>query len=153
MTDVGLLHNMSVPPRSTVQVSRSALPGDRYFVDSRWLSPAIVQRLRAEGAAAMLALVHDGDGNIDQVTDQPSNEVERRAVDCLSLALADRGVPGRIGVFVQQDHHPKYVHRLNRAATLAVLARRSGPLYLPRRRFNPSLITPLTGVLVFPEGY
>jgi hypothetical protein len=143
MTDVGLLHNMSVPPRSTVQVSRSALPGLRYFVDCRWLSPTIVQGLRSEGAAAMLALLQNGDGNVDEVTE--------RALDCLTLALADRGVPRQIGVFVPEDHRPRDVHRLSRAATLAVLARRSGPLYLPRRRFNPSLIAPLTAVLVFPE--
>jgi hypothetical protein len=151
MTDVGLLHNMSVPPRSTVQVSRSALPGLRYFVDCRWLSPTIVQGLRSEGAAAMLALLQNGDGNVDEVTDKTSKEVEERALDCLTLALADRGVPRQIGVFVPEDHRPRDVHRLSRAATLAVLARRSGPLYLPRRRFNPSLIAPLTAVLVFPE--
>jgi hypothetical protein len=151
MTDVGLLHNMSVPPRSTVQVCRSVLPGHRYFIDCRWLSPTIVERLRSEGAAAMLALLQDDAGGMGQFTAETSKEVEKHAVDCLTLALADRNVPVRIGVFVPEDHRPRHAHPLNRAATLAVLARRSGPLYLPRRRFNPSLISPLTAVLVFPE--
>jgi hypothetical protein len=153
MTDVGLLHNMSVPPRSTVQVSRSVLPGQRFVLDGRWLSATVVQRLLTHGAAAALELVEEGNGNLElPLAGQSSKAFEARAAECFTAALADQGVPRRIGIFVDEDSRSKQVPLLNLAATLAVLSRRSGPLYLPRRRFNPSLITPLKAlVLVFPE--
>lgn len=153
MTDVGLLHNMSVPPRSTVQVSRSVLPGQRFVLDGRWLDKTVVQRLLTHGAAAALELAEGRDGSLEPLlAGQSSKAVEARAAECFSAALAAQGVPGRIGIFLDEDSRSSHVPLLNRAATLAVLSRRSGPLYLPRRRFNPSLITPMKAlVLVFPE--
>jgi hypothetical protein len=143
---VSLLHNMSVPPRSTIQVKRSALPGRRFFVDCAWLGPGSCQLLRSHGADALLPLIEYGRELLVGSTS------EEAACDGLEAALSAAEVPSRVGVFIPAERMPKpSVPMLQREAILAVLARRSGPLYLPRRKFAPSLIVPLTGLLVFPE--
>jgi muconolactone delta-isomerase len=151
VTGAGLLHNMSVPPRSTVQVSRATLPGRRYFVNSNWLSNRGLEALRTLGAAAALALMDGNDENdLDAMLARvPPESAENIVADRMTRALTEERVPNRIGVFMALDREPS--HKLTRAASLAVLARRSGPLYLPRRRFAPSLIVPTNLYLVFPE--
>ena len=54
------------------------------------------------------------------------------------------------GIFVDEDSRSKHVASADAAATLAMLSRRSGPLYLPRRRFKPSLIMPLKALVLLP---
>ena len=69
----------------------------------------------------------------------------------LEQARQDAGVPDRLGLFVQEDTGLVIGALLPPAAALAVLARRSGPLYLPTRRLDPSLVDPMSFVLFFPE--
>ena len=70
----------------------------------------------------------------------------------LELALGKAGVPDRVGVFVEGDV-PGHAKRLPGRAAAAVLARRSGPLYLPWRAVDPLLVKPAAFLLVFPaEG-
>ena len=70
----------------------------------------------------------------------------------LEEALREAGVPDRVGVFLDEDDRRRDRPLLPPAAALAVLARRSGPLYLPvpppRAARSPTR-TPL--VLFFPE--
>jgi hypothetical protein len=73
-------------------------------------------------------------------------------------ALRDCGLPGRMGVFlpvppagslgVEPGAGPRL---LTGVAALAVLARRCGPLYLPGRPIEPSLIDLSPGLLAFPS--
>jgi hypothetical protein len=66
-------------------------------------------------------------------------------------ALAAAGVPAALGVFLDEPADAT-VPRLGPAAALAVLSRRSGPLYLPGRRFEPSLARLSPAVLFFPSA-
>jgi hypothetical protein len=73
-------------------------------------------------------------------------------------ALRDRGLPRRMGVFlpvppagslaVESGAGPRPITGV---AALAVLARRCGPLYLPGRPIEPSLIDLSPGLLAFPS--
>jgi hypothetical protein len=144
---------MSVPPRSTLTVRRRSLPGTRYVFDCQSLREECVAALRTHGAEAALEL-------IERHTERPSRtaiglpssaDLEERFAEQMSEALRAAGVPDCIGVFLDDDADAAEAPSLGVAATLAVLARRSGPLYLPRRRFIASLIVPARGVLVFPS--
>jgi hypothetical protein len=152
MTGVGLLHNMSVPPRSTVTVRRSKLPGTRYALDCSGLSAETVDALRIQGAAAALALIAKH-ADLPASAAMPSvraGDADSLLATCMTTALRAAEIPERIGVFLDDDVDALTAPRLKLPATLALLARRSGPLYLPRRSFQPSLITPTTAILVFP---
>jgi hypothetical protein len=70
----------------------------------------------------------------------------------LKQELRKAGIPDRLGVFLDEELAPEGGPTLTPAAAMAVLARRSGPLYLPSRRLEPSLVDPIRPlVLFFPE--
>jgi hypothetical protein len=69
----------------------------------------------------------------------------------LEEALRKAGVPDRVGLFFEEQGEQETDPLLPAAAALAVLARRSGPLYLPSRRFECSLVHPRPFILFFPE--
>jgi hypothetical protein len=149
-----------VPPRSMVTVRRRHLPGQRFLLDCSLLTRKSVADLRTRGAAAALEL-------IQSITEaRPLLDVfPRRRCDhdgsCaghMDYAIREAGLPDQIGVFLDGDERneegqldTRQAVCLGPVATLAVLARRSGPLYLPHRPFMPSLIVPMQGLLVFPE--
>lgn len=65
-------------------------------------------------------------------------------------ALKAAGIPDRVGVFTgggaRSDSKP-----LSSAAAVAILSRRSGPLYLPWRPIDPGIVRPTRFLLVFPD--
>ncbi len=119
MSGTPLLHNMSVPPRSTLRVTHPHLGGESFRVGPpeqwRGFDPSHPPLLEA-----------------------------------LERALEEDGIPDRIGVFVEGDARADS-RLLSTLAAVAVLSRRSGPLYLPWRPIDPLLVRPAAFVLVFPE--
>ena len=145
-----LMHGISVRPSR--QVLRLPLPGRRVFLDCRWLTDARVALLQTHGPIAALALL-DADDQAEAALAIPPitfEEAEQTLAERFTRSLADEGLPDTIGVFLKFDGPPPET-TLSRSATLAVLARRSGPLYLPRRPFSPSLVERWSSYLVFPE--
>jgi len=138
--------------RPSRQVSRPPLPGRRFFLDCRWLTDARVALLQTHGPIAALALL-DADDQAEAALVIPPialDQAEQALAERFTRSLADEGLPDTIGVFLKFDGPPPETI-LSRSATLAVLARRSGPLYLPRRAFSPSLVERWNSYLVFPE--
>lgn len=152
-TPTNLLHNMSVPPTSRVQVERALHPGLRLRVSLAWQlgrpRTALRERLGRGGWRAAWAIL------------ESAGEAPRRAAgrhrrpealaEHLEKALRRAGVPDRVGLFIEEDVAAKTGPLLPPAAALAVLARRSGRLYLPGRRLECSLVDPHPLVLFFPE--
>lgn len=141
------LHNMSVPPTSTLVVKRATLAGRRFRVDLASGVP------KARLAATQKRLVTSGWRAAVAILDAAGAGKPRTASALaaqLDAALADAGVPDSIGVFLDEDERAAPL--LDAVAALAVLARRSGPLYLPARRFEPSLVRLTATVLFFAEG-
>ncbi len=170
------LHNMSVPSRSVLRCARAVLPGRRYLVDglprgldsesaSAWTS-AVHECLARDGMAALAALAelyragrkptparirrrtrkHRGD---------PAATVDRAFAEVLPLA----GVPDALGVFLPAPPLATvdFFRRdgptpLDPLTSLAVLAHRSGPLYVRARPVEPSLIVIERCLLVIPES-
>ena len=167
-----LLHNMSVPPLSQLTVARTRLAGERFVVDltaslgcRRRAAPVswIEEELRCHGARAALVLLPRSGSRAPRTRltraaflerlertagrEESARKLERR----LERALASAPWPaGRIGVFVESEEDTA-LPALPAAQCLAALARRSGPLYLPARAFEPSLVRDQRLVLFFPE--
>jgi hypothetical protein len=151
-----VLHNMSVPPTSRVTVSRVRLPGLRFGVD---LAGALGKKgddLRdslAKGTwTSVWSLVGPWSEDLEVawfLGRDMADDVKRHLLEELQKA----GVPDRPGVFLEEEEaSPDRPPALSPAAALAVLARRSGPIYLPSRRLEPSLADPRRPlVLFFPE--
>jgi hypothetical protein len=157
------LHNMCVPSRSVLTVQRETLPGRRYAIVLR---PSAVKReaclddvaltrcFREEGAACALALLHAREipkrvtfqEEIARFRDDPQSVV-RLGRRC-ARALRRLRLPDGFGFFVEDTATPGD-RTLSGAAAIAILAARSGPLYLPGR-FEPSLITVGPVTLFFP---
>ena len=149
----GFLHNMSVPSTSRVTVARAFHPGLRLRVGLAWQlgrsRVSLRDRLGRRGwRAAWDILAGAGDA-------PPRAAGARRRPEALERhleeALRTAGVPDRLGVFLDEDIADETGPLLSPAASLAVLARRSGPLYLPSRRLECSLVDPHALVLFFPE--
>jgi len=156
------LHNMSVPSRSVVTVQREELRGRRYRVaiavptSATPGSPAdalLTQSFREDGAACALALLNrSGPPTTDQFRklialyrrDRKSLATLRQVCDA---ALSQLGLPDGMGFFVEEWAPSADI--VPAAAAIAILAARSGPLYLPGR-FEPSLITGGCVTLFFP---
>jgi hypothetical protein len=152
VNDVGLLHNMSVPPFSTVQVRRSALPGRRYAIDTKMLTREAVNALRDYGAVAALALMDPEAKDLKTALAlHRRDDADAVLAARLSRELESADVPERVGVFIDWDVDTKNTKPVPTPLALALLARRSGPLYLPRRNFTASLIVPARSALVFPD--
>jgi hypothetical protein len=150
-----LLHNMSVPPTSVLTVRRASLPGRRFHVDltpqiSKGSAAGLRRRLGERGwDLAWTLLTKAGEG-----PPRPHRRNRTRDVFVAHLedALRRASIPDEVGVFLEEDPGTSRARPLGPAATLAVLARRSGPLYLPARALDPSLVDPQRLVLFFPEG-
>jgi hypothetical protein len=167
------LHNMSVPSRSVLTCARARLPGRRYLVD--WLpsgvtagseadwSEAMHRRLARAGMPALAAL-----SDLYRAGRQPTpalivaiaraggGDAAGRAEAAFGEVLSRLGLPGGMGVFLPapaaltQEAGANGMTRLDPLTSLAILARRSGPLYVPARSIEPSLIVLERCVLVFP---
>ena len=176
----GWLHNMCVPPTSRLTLVRAELPGPRFEVDLAGRLEELKARtgdvnllavwqpedgLRLHGARAALALLdavrrppleywplHDA---MEALAATPciEGEAERELEATLEAELAAASIPrARVGVFLPPDGRlDGGCPRLTAAQCLAVLCRRSGPLYLPLRRLAPSLLRAEPLVLFFPE--
>lgn len=166
-----LLHNMSVPSRSTLTCSREALPGRRRLVSCAGpgsgsgtfdadAAMRALDRHGAAGLAALLALLEDGgpvtaeslEGRIARLPGPVDiAEVDER----VRAAAARAGLPGLMGVCIDvsaaHSCNPRFVRPLNPVASLSVMARRTGPLYVPSRAVEPSLTVLRPFVLAFPE--
>jgi hypothetical protein len=156
------LHNMSVPARSLLTLQRAELHGLRYRVaivasaigDGRFADDAALTRcFREDGAACALVLLHP-DASRTAGTLQERIARVRRSKHALGTvkqvcdrALTSLQLPAGFGFFV--DETQGSTATLSLAATIGVLAARSGPLYLPGR-FEPSLITAGAVTLFFP---
>jgi hypothetical protein len=146
MTTVTELHNMSVPPRTVLTVARQLTPGRRFRVDLAGPLDARGEtvtsrtlRLREEGAACLLDLLDGGNA-----TTGPGLRLQALCAE----ALARLQLPGGFGFFVEEEPRPGDT-LVAPAAAIAILAARSGPLYLPGR-FEPSLIALKPATLLFP---
>jgi hypothetical protein len=166
----GVLHNMSVPPWSRLQVARAHFKGKRFAVQP-FRSPAydpkdriaiekdVDAKFAEHGAAYSLALLSvrfEPEESysrrlacrIHKLADDPTAP-ERFASVC-EEALKQAGVPDALGVFMPQDQQPTGLRRRSMALELALLARRSGFIYLPQRPIDASLISWSSGVFLFP---
>lgn len=148
-----VLHNMSVPSISRVAVARAHHPGLRLRVGLAWQvgrsQVSLRDRLGRRGWRAawdILAAAGEAPARVRGARRGPE-ALERH----LEEALREAGVPGRLGVFLDEDIGDATHPLLPPSAALAVLARRSGPLYLPSRRLELSLVDPQALVLFFPE--
>jgi hypothetical protein len=161
------LHNMSVPPFSTLTLHRAPQAG-RYFHASGALFPDAKsgpRRLASFKAALhaghFLAALERRPTSLDDraFRDAAEKELlrgdsERRLDDRLTAALAAANLPNRIGVFIDDvGQNPASMRPLPLDVSLGVLARRSGRLYLPLRSIRFSLVHPAweTVVLFFPD--
>lgn len=149
-----VLHNMSVPSTSRVSVARAVHPGLRFRVDLSLLNrsrESLRDRLGRGGwrkAWDILLAAGDAPPRVAGGRRRPE-ALERH----LASAVAAAGVPDRVGVFLREESATETDRALPPAAALGVLARRSGPLYLPSRRLETSLVDSRFAVLVlfFPE--
>jgi hypothetical protein len=144
---------MGVPPRSAVTVKRRALPGVRLLIDGTFLAGWRAAALQEHGASAALAIL-DGWGERQVrgcLRGRPTASDVQQLDGRLRQGLADAAVPDAIGVFVVPSP-ADVLTPVAQTAAIAALARRSGPLYLPRRPFAPSLIVPARVLLMFPEA-
>lgn len=112
----------------------------------------------AVALAALLGLVEEGReitpqalaGRIDTEASPAGMEhLEQRLHEAASRA----GIPDRMGVFIEPSDCAFRAGSvpLDALASLAVLAHRTGPLYVPSRAIEPSLLVLAPSVLVFPE--
>ncbi len=151
-----VLHNMSVPPTSRITVSRLGLPGLRFGVDLAGALGKNGDEIRdslVKGSwRSAWSLVGPWTETLEVawfVGLDMSGEMERHLLE----ALQEAGVPDRPGIFLEPEEavsdRPPALFPI---AALAVLSRRSGPIYLPSRRLEPSLADPRRPfVLFFPE--
>ena len=150
-----VLHNMSVPSTSRITVARAGFPGLRFAVDLAQprgrKGDDLRNRLAKGGWRAAWRLLETRKNAPPRAGNKKRRpeHLERHLRESLQKA----GVPDRLGVFLAEDENGSQAARiLPPAAALAVLARRSGPLYLPSRRLEPSLADPRRPlVLFFPE--
>lgn len=166
------LHNMSVPSRSTLTVRREWIGGRCFAVcptprAAAQPSPRAVagdwmaRSLRVGGRASLLALLIEPLDPLDSWRVRVAAlrrklvrhlGVEAHLAGAIDVVLRRAGVPSRVGVFVPRGATaPPQATPLGFAASLAVLGRRSGPLYLPSRQVDGSLIQLTDVVLVFPD--
>lgn len=148
------LHNMSVPPRTVLTVIRARLQGRRFRVDlvkltgeRSTLSGRIARTIRTDGGKYLLNVIERTGA---RTTGRPCTDVHSRLKTLCDDALEHLQLPDSLGFFVEETNAPDDVC-VPAAAAVAILAARSGPLYLPTR-FEPSLITIVPVTLFFPDG-
>ena len=164
------LHNMSVPSRSTLTVRQEWIGGRCFVVRPRhqassalWIALGrwATRALRDHGSSALLALLLEPPEpaatwqiRVTQVRRRLDRQghVQARLDQLLDELLLESGVPQRVGVFVPRGDAPAPgATPLGFAASMAALGRRSGPLYLPSRQVDGSLIQMGEVLLVFPD--
>lgn len=121
------------------------------------------ESLQAHGFATLRTLIELWENRVWRL---PPDEFQRwvrrhaAAADTERVVMAelDRRIGAlnlrqRAGVFINDSPRLISPNRLDPLTTLAVLSRRSGPLYLPRRGWHPGLISlkDVPTQLVFPE--
>lgn len=155
------LHNMSVAPRSMLTLRREEIRGRRVRVavgrsaQDQWPDNAALTRLfREDGVACALAMLQvRAPVKTTELREQIA-EARRTANPLGTLrrlcdtALADLGLPDGFGFFVG-DPDGSRLETVPVVASIAILAARSGPLYVPGR-FEPSLISAGAVTLFFP---
>lgn len=143
------LHNMSVPSRTVLTVARQTIRGRRYRVDlektvrERFCGSVddFTQRLRQDGSVCMVELLaNTADAG------EPRTVLKRLCEE----ELAALRMPQGFGYFVEEPESP-FSNTVSTAAAVAILAARSGPLYVPGR-FEPSLINLRPVTLFFPSA-
>lgn len=120
MSGPALLHNMSVPPVSTILVSTPGLAGRTFC--TTW-----PRHWKGYDAA------------------------KPPAPEELEASFAGLGIPDLVGVFTLTGGDREPEARFDYPLALAILARRSGHLYLPWRPVYPALVPKDPLFLVFPE--
>lgn len=155
------LHNMSVPPRSTLRVKRQRLAGRRVAIDVARLVPwpldELEARLAREGDAAAMAMISGPPScSLEHLACRARSAAADPATpgrlrEWFDLALEEAGIQDRVGVALPAALADAGAPLADLRAALAVLARVSGPLYLPRRAYQASLIRLAPIVVVFPE--
>jgi hypothetical protein len=148
------LHNMSVPSRTHLTVRREHLPGRRYRLDL-WtpiarLAPsadatAVMRRIRRDSGVYLLGLI---EGPVSAKARRDKAGVAARLRQRCLEELGRLRLPDGFGFFVAEPDD-RADRAVPAAAAIAILAARSGPLYLPGR-FEPSLITFHPVTLFFP---
>ncbi len=119
MSGPALLHNMSVPPRSVIQVASPGPPGRTF------------------------ATTDPGEWRgFDPRRLPPKEKLEE--------AFEEAGLPDLVGVFTPPVPGREPERRIGYPLALALLARRSGHLYLPWRPVYPPLLPGSALFLVFP---
>ena len=150
------LHNMSVPPRTVLTVRREQLHGRRYRVDlwkftgqrTKQNIDRVVRTIRTDGGMYLLNLIERCADK--RTTVRSRADVPTRLKAACEAQLQNLQLPDSLGFFVDETDAPDDVS-VPAAAAIAILAARSGPLYLPNR-FEPSLITIAPVTLFFPDG-
>ena len=169
----GWLNMGGAPPTTTLTVLRRALPGRRFLVQwlPCWRRPATLPGTicpdpqtpydwaLANGIPGVLALL----GSDARGTPYTRSELARRArglsrsatAAALERAVDARlkavGLAHRIGVFADDDCRQDSDIEVPDGVALAILLRRSGPLYMPKRPPELSLVVPQRTTLIFPE--
>ena len=147
------LHHMSVPPRTRLRIKRASLEGRRYRVDIAGATDVrqrrvnvdrIRRQLPRDGTACLLPLVQEA-----WWKSAPEGDAAEHVREACARALDDLQLPDRLGFFVHEPDAPED-SPVPTAAAIAILAARSGPLYVPGR-FEPSLMTIEPVTLFFPS--
>jgi hypothetical protein len=161
-----------ITPRTTLTLDRRALAGRRFVI--RWSpgwageSPAPGRRGRPDtpldwairtGIAGTLALLSCSArsatyarGPLTEAARRFAPEADRAALaQAVERRLARARVPRLVGVFVDDDEVQATERPVAAATALAILLRRSGPLFVPAREPEISLVVPRATTLIFPE--
>ena len=161
---------MSVPSRSVLTCARAAVSGARFHVnvvpagytadEQAWWLGEMHGCLQRHGAAALGAIaraMREGPECGPRWVEKTASRWKGDAADWVQLELSkatgSARLPQGLAVFVHQVAGTPAGARapvLDRLVSLAVLARRAGPLYLPQRPIEPSLIDLTAGVVIFP---
>ncbi len=164
------LHMGGAPARTTITLTRRTIPARRLRVNWCPLWNAAPRPHRAGqtpfdwmlgggGLGAALALLRrDPDGlgyDFDALARDAADLAVRADQTTLARAGAERleagGVPRASGVFSDEDAADTSDVRVATSVAFAILLRRSGPLFMPGREPQLSLVVPKVTTLIFPE--
>jgi hypothetical protein len=166
----GWLHMGGPAPKSTLNLARPGIAARRFVVrwQPEWKATLLGRRggrtpvewvLGEGGLAAALALLAEAETRSPYSFDELAERARRFEGTCGSGALAEAvesvlaaaRIPRRIGVFADPDSRRGDDTRVPDGVALAILLRRSGPLFMPAREPRLELLVPAETTLVFPE--